>query len=279
MIPYDFEYHRPASAQQAVQLFHQLEEEGKNPLYYAGGTEIISLARVNQIQTKAVIDIKGIPECHVLEIAGQQLMIGACVPLTRLEEENLFPLLTKTSQGSADHTSRNKITLGGNILSTLMYRETLLPFLLADSEAVIVDQTGERSVPVSEIANGSSRLKRGELLIRLVTDEGYLALPHATLRKTRLERVDYPLVMVAALKKDERIRVAFSGVCSFPFRSEAVEEKLNAKDLSAQERITQAINHLPGPVLDDMRGSADYRGFVLQNTLTDLLSQLEGAVT
>lgn len=43
------------------------------------------------------------------------MIFGAGVTLTELEDKNLFPLLSKSASEVADHTARNKITLGGNI--------------------------------------------------------------------------------------------------------------------------------------------------------------------
>jgi CO/xanthine dehydrogenase FAD-binding subunit len=68
MISFDFEYYRPTTIEEAVHVFQQADSNGKEPLYYSGGTEIISMARLNQLRTGAVIDIKGIPECNVLQI-------------------------------------------------------------------------------------------------------------------------------------------------------------------------------------------------------------------
>lgn len=64
MIPDDFEYYRPTSIREAVQLDQTLRKQGKIPAYYSGGTEIITLTRINMFVTDAVIDIKGIPECN-----------------------------------------------------------------------------------------------------------------------------------------------------------------------------------------------------------------------
>ncbi len=60
MIAFNFEYYKPDSLDEAVKLHKGLSESGKEPLYYSGGTEIITMARRNDLVTKAVIDIKGI---------------------------------------------------------------------------------------------------------------------------------------------------------------------------------------------------------------------------
>lgn len=67
MIPFDFNYYQPASIQKAVEWFQLLHKRKKNPMYYAGGTEIITFARTNSIHPGAVIDLKllfRIVTCH-----------------------------------------------------------------------------------------------------------------------------------------------------------------------------------------------------------------------
>ncbi|HCJ58205.1 MAG TPA: xanthine dehydrogenase, partial [Clostridiaceae bacterium] len=96
MIPYNFDYYRPDTIDEAVQIFKQLDRENKNPLYYGGGSEIISMARVHNIHTRAVIDLKAIPENNVLEFQGDKLVIGSSVTLSRISESKLYPLLGKS---------------------------------------------------------------------------------------------------------------------------------------------------------------------------------------
>ncbi|RYD04887.1 hypothetical protein N752_11925 [Desulforamulus aquiferis] len=77
MITYDFEYYKPSSIHEAVSLFQSLDQQGKEPMYLSGGTEIITLGRVNRIKTGAIIDIKGTPECLVLKREAGKVTIGA----------------------------------------------------------------------------------------------------------------------------------------------------------------------------------------------------------
>jgi CO/xanthine dehydrogenase FAD-binding subunit len=275
MISFDFEYYKPTTVEEAVCVFQQADSNGKEPLYYSGGTEIISMARLNQLRTGAVIDIKGIPECNVLQIHQEQLVIGAAITLTALSETNLFPLLGETVRHIADYTNRNKITIGGNLCGKFIYREALLPFLLADSQVVLASTRGIRNVPIHRILNGKPRLEKGELLVQILSDSRYFDLPFVTVKKTKLEKIDYPLVRISALRTKEGIRVAFSGVSAIPFRSRKVEEALNAASLPLEERIENAIRIWPVPILNDILSSTAYRTFVLRNTLTDTMASLE----
>ncbi|UUZ96768.1 FAD binding domain-containing protein [Paenibacillus sp. P25] len=169
MISFDFDYYRPASAAEAVRLFQQADAEGKQPLYYAGGTEIITMARLNQLWTGAVIDIKGIPECRSMEVQKDRLVIGSAVTLTALSEARLFPLLGETARHVADFTNRNKITVGGNMSGRFIYKEALLPFLLADSQAVLAGPGGIRQAPVGQVFGGQPRFGKGEFLLQILT--------------------------------------------------------------------------------------------------------------
>jgi CO/xanthine dehydrogenase FAD-binding subunit len=276
MIPYDFEYYRPASVAEAIRLYGGLEKQGKSPVYYSGGTEIITLGRINLVKTGAVIDIKHIPECQVLGFEQNRLILGAGLSLTKLEEADPFPLLSKTAREVADRTSRNKITLGGNICGRIFYREAVLPFLLADSHVVIAGRDGIKRRSVHDVCNGNLRLDKGELLVQLLTERSYLELPHVSIKKRKQWETGYPLITVAALRKDDRIRVAFSGLCPFPFRSVELEEELNRRHVPLKTRVDQAVRRLPSPILNDIEGSAEYRIFVLKNLLGDVMEEMEG---
>lgn len=276
MISYDFEYYKPHTIEEATQLYVNLKSQGKKPTYFCGGTEIITLGRVNRIVTGAVIDIKGILDCHVLKLEENQLTIGAANTLTKVNESNYFPLLSKTIIEIADHTARNKITLGGNICANIIYREAVLPLLLTDSKVVIAGPTGVKVVFIHEVFQQQFQLNEGEFIVQVKIDRSYFDLPYVSVKKRRQWDIGYPLITVSAIKIDGQIRIAFSGLCSYPFRSEKIEMDINNRQLSPQARIDQVINDLPNPILEDVHGSAQYRIFVLRNTLSDILNVFEG---
>lgn len=275
MIPFDFEYYKPSSIHMAVELFQSLQNQGKKPVYYAGGTEIITWARTNSIQPGAVIHLNSIPECNVMDIQKDKLVIGACVTLSALSKADQFPLLSQTAQGVADQTARNKITLGGNICGKIYYREAVLPLLLANSRMVIAGIHGIREVSIHQVFLQQLRLEKGEFLIQTSTDQHYLSLPFVHYKKRQIGNVGYPLVTVAALKHNNQIHTAYSGVCSFPFRSFEIEQVLNSSSIPLAARIELAIRKLPGPIVHNTEGSAPYRKFVLKQTMADTVHILE----
>lgn len=276
MINFEFDYYRPSTMKEAVDTFTELRKEGKNPIYYAGGTEIICRARLKQMVFDAVIDIKEIPECNILEIKEGELLIGAAVTLAKISEAGAFPLLDEVCKSAADHTARDKITLGGNICGNTHYKEAILPFLVADSTAVIAGTDGTRRVPLNKVFDKSLQLEAGEFLVQLATDQDYLSLPYTSKKRTRFGKTDYPLVSMAAIKQNNEIRVALSGACDYPFRSREVEKQLSDRYYSIDKRIDKAIHQLPYPISNDLQGSAEYREFILTNMLFDALTTLEG---
>jgi carbon-monoxide dehydrogenase medium subunit len=275
MLPFDFDYYRPETLKEAVDLYHHLDQQGKQPFYFSGGTELLTLGRIDLAYTEAVIDIKGIPECNVMQVNGDHLLLGSSLSLTAIEEANLFPLLTKTASEVADHSARGKITLGGNICARIFYREAVLPFLLADSTVMINGAEGKKIVPINDIFQGHLRLNSGEFLVQTATDLSVIHAPYFTVKRRQQWETGYPLITLAALKINQKIRAAVSGLCPFPFRSAAVEESLNAEGQSFETRVEGAIAVLPQPILEDIEGSRKYRLFVLRNLLRDALEALE----
>jgi CO/xanthine dehydrogenase FAD-binding subunit len=277
MLPFDFDYYKPVTLKEAVELYQTLDRQRTQPMFISGGTELITLGRINLAYTEAVIDLKDIAECKVMQMSGEYLVLGSTLTLKKIEEANLFPLLTQTASEVADHTSRGKITLGGNICAQIFYRETVLPFLLADSQVVIIGPEGIKVVLINDIFREQLLLKRGEFLIQIATERQFLEAPFVSIKRRQQWDTGYPLITVAALKKDNEIRLALSGLCPFPFRSKSIEKALNNRDIPVSERVSRALEELPGPILDDVEGSADYRRFVLRNLLLDVVEVLDGA--
>lgn len=277
MLPFDFDYYLPKNLKEAVELYRYLDQQGKQPMFFSGGTELITLGRIDLAYTEAVIDIKEIAECQMIQFSDHQLLIGSAVTLTQLEEANPFPLLTSVSSEVADHTARGKITLGGNICAQIFYREAVLPFLLADSELIIAGPEGLKTIQINEIFQEQLRLKKGELLVQTSTDKRFIEAPFYAVKRRQQWDTGYPLITLAALKMGQELRVAISGLCPFPFRSPEVETYLNRWGQAAETRVDNALSALPKPILEDVEGSADYRLFVLRHLLVDALSALERA--
>lgn len=274
----DFDYARPRRLKDAVEEFTHQASLGNTPAYFAGGTEIITLTRVFQMYTKAVIDLKGILTNHILQLEGGQLRIGATRTLTELAEdpfmEQEFPLLGVTVREIADRTARNKITLGGNICGQIFYREAVLPLLLCESRIVIAGPSGVREVPIRQAFKRTLLLQQGEFLVHILTEEALRKAPYIHVKRRKIGNVGYPVLTAAAICQEHRMRVAFSGLYPYPFRSTRLESALNDAQLSRPQRIEAAIRTLQEEaVLDDVEASRDFRLFVLRTVLGEILQK------
>ncbi len=279
MIAYDVDYYNPTTIEEATQLFHRLVEEGKKPVYYAGGTEIITLARSERLDLDAIINIKSIHECLLAYSDENEITLGAALSLTQVIKTNFFPLLNQTIAQIADQTSRNQITLGGNICGDIFYREAALPFLITESKAVIANRTGIKEYPFKSIFNQKLQLSNEDLLVQLKVKKNEVNFPFYTVKKRKQWDVGYPLITVAAVKKKEQLKVAFSGLCNFPFHDVNIDKRINDPSLTAKERLDGVLNALSSPVLSDVHGSMDYRHFVLKNLLQEVVDAFKGAKT
>jgi CO/xanthine dehydrogenase FAD-binding subunit len=277
MIPFDFEYYRPDCAEEAVTLYRQLDSEGSAPVWYGGGSELISMARVGNRSFGAVIDIKSIPECRTLDYNGECLNLGAALTLDELNWSQKFPLLGKTASRIADHTMQCRITLGGNLASTIIYRETVLPLLLSDAEITTIGLEGPKKYSIHDIFKERLVLPKGELLISTAVAKEFIEAPYFHIKKTKNEKIDYPLITTDALIIDGFLRMAFSGLAAFPFRDAAMEKILNDQRLGFEERAEHIARALDGVLLDDMNGSVGYRRFVLKNTVINILESIKDA--
>lgn len=274
MIPFNFIYCRPDTIEEAHRAFIELSTQGRKPLYYGGGSEIITMSRMESIRPGAVIDIKRVAPCMLLAAHEGGLDIGSGCTLNQIKESGLFPLLSLACGRIADHTNQCRITLGGNLCGTIIYRETSLPLLLCDADVTIMGGQGLRRVPFSSVFDGRMRLMPGELVVGLHVPKWALCAPHFHVKRTTNEKIDYPLVSMAAIRAKGGLRVAFSGVCSYPFRSLDIEGVLGDLSLSKSERVEKAAGLLPEPPCNDVEGDVPYRLFVFKNTLAALLEEL-----
>lgn len=278
MIPFNFDYYKVYNLKDAVDLFMKLDKENKKPIYYAGGTEFISMAQVNNRYTKAIIDIKSIPECHEHILNKGKLIIGAAISLKDIALKNYFPLLSATVRRIADHTVQGKITLGGNLAGTIIYKEAILPLMVVNAKVLIMGRQGLRTERIMDLFNEKLRLSKEELIVQVVIEEKYLDLPYLHSKRTKNEKIDYPLISLVALVDNRKKRMALSGLCEFPFRLRFLEEFLNDGSLSRSEKVEKFIKNIPYEILEDLAGSREYRKFLLHNMLYKTLEDFQEVI-
>lgn len=278
MISYDFEYFRPKTYHEAIEMFKSTSDDGKKPVYYSGGTETVTYARNKIINTGAVIDIKSIEEANVFSENGDKIIYGAALNLNHIIERTKYSLMGEVCSKIADHTVRNRLTLGGNICGRLFYKEAVLPIMVADGFLVIAGEEGIRRQGIMEGFNKRILLKPGEILLQVEIDMKNIDSLNINIRKEKKGEIDYPLFHIVALKGKDNVRYAISGLCPFPFRSTEIENILNDKNIEDKIRVQEAMKIVPTNIIDDIYGSCDFRKYLFENDLLDIIKKMEGGL-
>lgn len=275
MIDFDFNYYLSDSYAQAIELFYKLNAYENKAIYFNGGTEIITFAESNRIKFNDVISISHIEDTNAFGISDDFLIIGSSVILGYIENTIVFPSLSETCGFVADHSSRSKITIGGNLCGKIPFKGAILPLMLLNTEVLIGDNHGLRYEQILDVYNRGYKLKGNELVIHFRIRSDCLHFPFFNKKVRQTGEFGYPLVAVSLIMdNNNNIRAAFSGICSNAFVSEKMNYFLNQSNLSITSRVDNAINNMDCNVKNDLQGSASYRLYVLKQTLIEGITKL-----
>jgi CO/xanthine dehydrogenase FAD-binding subunit len=178
---------------------------------------------------------------------------------------------------NVDHTTRNQITLGGNCVGNLPFREALLPLLVAEASVEIVGPSGRRTLRLDQTYHKQLRLEPGELLVSFSVNRKLASAPFYHRRREVHSKIDYPLVTACFLVDPDSgsIRMAVSGAFFYPVRSVMVERVLNDRTMTIRLRAKRVIDAFQVTLREDFRGSSSYRRMLLERIIVDALSELE----
>jgi carbon-monoxide dehydrogenase medium subunit len=263
-IPCEFEYHKPKSLPQAVEI---LSRNGKNAAVLAGGTDLLVWMKEGLRAPSAVVDVKGIPELHRLEMSEDSLLVGACVTFTELLESAVvrlrFPLLWECSRTVASVGVRNRATLVGNICSAVPCLDSAPALLAYEASVVVHGPVARRQIPVAQWFLGvrQTAIRPGEIVtgVSIPQPDRKNGGCYVKLGRYRGEDLAQVGVGVLALEGCE-YRIAFCAVAPAPARAERIERLLYGCDLSdglihrAQDLVSQEIHPIT-----DIRASQEYR--------------------
>ncbi len=106
---------------------------------------------------------KNIPECKELGLHGGKLVL---VPPRHIDmtESGLFPLLGMTANRIADHTIQCKITLGGNLASSIIYRVNVPAAPALRRRLTVAGQNGLTEYDMAQVFQKRLQLRRAPFL-------------------------------------------------------------------------------------------------------------------
>ncbi len=117
MITSKFEYKKPSTVGEAVQLYNEFRGKA---VYLSGGTDLVPRIKLGLEKPGLVIDLKGIKLLTQIQEEGDFIKIGSLVRLFDLKQneivKNLFPALLASLDATSCETLQMTGTIGGNIL-------------------------------------------------------------------------------------------------------------------------------------------------------------------
>jgi carbon-monoxide dehydrogenase medium subunit len=288
-----FEYHIPKSLDEALTLFKSL----KNPMYVAGGTDVIVNIKRKKISPENLISLRNIDPLKAIE-KGDVLRIGSCVThediLRNREIERYYSALYDATSKIGSKQIRNVATIGGNICNAAPSADTACPLLVFDAIVRIYGESGERSVPLDDFFVGPGLVSKKENEI-VTCFELPIFSPYtgsAYIKHSRREAMDLAMVSVAtrltfSVGKDlenlkielrerdlgkleeeislhdleiREVRIAMGVVAPRPKRAKEAEAYLTGKVLNREtiRRATEIAMDEAHP-RDTIRGEAWYR--------------------
>ncbi len=155
MLPSAFDYHAPATLEEALAL---LVEHGDEAKLLSGGQSLVPLLKLRFAAPAHIIDIGRIPDLSYIREEGGFLRIGALVREVELERSELiakrYPILKDTASVIADPLVRNRGTVAGNLAHGDPANDHPATMIALGAEVVARGPGGERSIPVAEFFQG-----------------------------------------------------------------------------------------------------------------------------
>jgi carbon-monoxide dehydrogenase medium subunit len=235
-----FEYHEPATVEEAVAL---LQQHGENARMMAGGTDVLPALKGGKYTCSHVIGMKDIAGLGGIEFrADDGLRIGAACGLTEAMEyaavPDLYPAFRDSIHDLATVQVRNKGTVVGNLCNASPAADTATPLMAYGSVVTIVGPDGRREMPLERFITGPGRtaLQAGELIEYVTVPVPSKARREVFLKYSHRSKVDIAAVIVTAVMDVDDGIVAdpaiFLGtVAPVPMRAAAAAQAVVGKTL------------------------------------------------
>jgi len=277
------EYKRPTSVAEAVQ---DLASAAGPALPIAGGTDLmLDLRQGNHPPVHTLIDLTFIPEMSALELRGDELYVGAAVPVNQVALDPLVgthaQALTEAANLIAGPQVRNTATLGGNVAHALPAADGTIALTALDAVAEIAGVAGRRRMPFTSLFLGPGKSavdKTREIIVGFYLPTAKSHQASCFKRIMRPQGVALPILNCAVwlerngdLVKDIHIAVGPGG--STPFRATEAESFLRGQSFT-DETFARALDCLLDQAkfrTSARRASADYRRHIVGGLLKDVL--------
>ncbi len=251
---YEFNYHRPASLDEAKQILSG-NEEAK---FLAGGMTLLPTMKLRLARPSDLVDLSGIADLSGIVDDGDAIRIGAMTRHAEVADSDVvrdaIPALAHLADGIGDAQVRNRGTLGGSLANSDPAAD--YPAAVLGLNATI--RTDQREIAADDYFTGmfETALNEGEVIVSVSFPKpakaAYAKFPNPASR--------YAIAGVMVAETGGGMRVAVTGAGACAYRLSAFEDALTSS-FSAD-----AIENLPVDASDlnsDLHASADYRAHLV----------------
>ena len=159
---YDFEFHQPATLEEAAALFERADDAS----YLAGGHTLLPTMKQRLAAPSDLIDLSGVPGLNAIEDTGAALRIGALARHDDVATSSVvaaaIPSLAALAAGIGDAQVRNRGTMGGSVANNDPAAD--YPSAVLGLAATV--ETNRRAIAADDFFRGmfETALEPGEIL-------------------------------------------------------------------------------------------------------------------
>lgn len=263
----DFEYYAPATLAEACKLLAELGPKAK---VLAGGTDVLSKMKQEQLSPEALVSIKELGELTEIKSNGEGVVIGARVTHNNLIDapalQEKYPSICNAAKQMANNQIRNTGTVGGNCVNAVPSADLPPLFIALDAEVKLIGTDGERVMPLEDFFTGPNEtvIKQDEILTEFIfkdkpfTGSNYLKFSLRRSGALAVAGVATAVVMDGDVCKEARI--VMGAVAPTPLRAKEAEEMIKGQKVTDEllEEVASRAAAECKPI-SDLRGSAEYR--------------------
>jgi carbon-monoxide dehydrogenase medium subunit len=265
--PAKFEYHAPASVEEALQILERYQGEAR---VLAGGQSLVPMMNFRLATPAAIVDLNRITGLAEIGESDGVVTIGAMVRQRRIEFAPLIteklPLLSAATRWIGHLPTRTRGTIGGSIAHADPAAEIPMILQVLEGEVVVRGPQGERRIAASDLflAPLTTSLAADEI----ITEVRFPAMPpgvcHAIEEFAR-RKGDFAIAAISVMlvRDGERCtmaRLATAGIGPVTVRlrdAEAILEERGLGDAAiaaAAEKAAELVEPM-----SDQHASADFR--------------------
>jgi len=251
---YEFEYHRPASLDEAKKILGG-NDEAK---LLAGGMTLLPTMKLRLAQPSDLVDLSGIEALSGIREDGDVIEVAAMTPHADVANSDVvqsrIPALADLAGTIGDAQVRNRGTIGGSLSNSDPAAD--YPAAVLGLNAVI--KTDKREIAADDYFKGlfETALESNEIILSvrfpIPARAAYAKFPNPASR--------YAVVGVMIADTADGIRAAVTGAGACAFRASGIEAAL-ASNFSVEALDGQTIE--AEDLNEDLHASSEYRAHLV----------------